>query len=49
MELIGEGDGVFKVRKGNHDEKVVQVRSDLKGVFRRFTEDDGTKVVFVKV
>lgn len=49
MESIDEGDGVFKVRKGNNDEKIIQVRSDLKGVFRRFTNEEGTEVLLKKV
>ena len=48
MDTI-EGDGVFKVRKGNFDEKLIQVRKDIKGTYRRFTEDDGKRIVFVRV
>lgn len=42
-------DGVYKVRLGNHSEKMIQVRSDMAGEYRRFTEEDGKRIVFVKV
>ena len=43
------GDGVYKVRVGNKQEKIIQVRADMAGEYRRFTEDNGNRIVFVKV
>jgi hypothetical protein len=42
-------DGVYKVRTQTNGAKMLQVRKDLSGEYRRFTEDDGKKIVFVKV
>jgi hypothetical protein len=44
-----EADGVYKVRFGNHHERVIQVRADMNGEYRRFTEEDGKRIVFIKV
>lgn len=44
-----ENDGVYKVRSLNNNEKVLQVRSNMRGEYRRFTEDEGKRIVFVKV
>lgn len=44
-----ENDGVYKVRSLNNNEKVLQVRSNMSGEYRRFTEDEGKRIVFVKV
>jgi hypothetical protein len=44
-----ETGGIYKVRKGPSGEKLIQVRSDMYGEYRRITEDDGKKIVFVKV
>lgn len=44
-----ENDGVYKVRSLNNNEKVLQVRSNMGGEYRRFTEDEGKRIVFVKV
>jgi hypothetical protein len=46
---LTESDGVFKVRTGNHSEKLLQVRASMSGEYRRFTEDNGNKIIFVKV
>lgn len=43
------GDGVYKIRIANHLEKVIQMRADLSGEWRRFTSEDGKHVVFEKV
>jgi hypothetical protein len=42
-------DGVYKVRSGQHREKLIQVRADMAGEYRRFTEDNGQRIVFQKV
>jgi hypothetical protein len=42
-------DGVFKVRTGNHGEKLIQLRAGSNGEYRRFTEDGGKRVIFEKV
>jgi hypothetical protein len=42
------GDGVYKVRELG-DEKFLVVRKDMKGEYRRFTEDDGDRIIFQKV
>lgn len=44
-----KGDGVYKVRNGNHNEKLIRMRADISGEYRRFTEDNGNRVVFVRV
>jgi hypothetical protein len=43
------GDGVYKVRSGVNGEKLIQVRPGTTGEYRRFTEDNGKKIIFVKV
>lgn len=49
MSESEEGDGVYKVRKGTNDVRLLQIRSDMRGEYRRFTEDGGKRIVFVKV
>ena len=49
MSEKDENDGDFKVRTGNNNEKLLQVRASMSGEYRRFTEDDGARIVFVKV
>lgn len=44
-----KGDGVYKVRTGNKHEKIIQIRADMAGEYRRFTEDNGNKITFIKV
>jgi hypothetical protein len=43
------GDGVYKVRIGNNNEKLIQMSQVCHGEYRRFTEDDGERVIFQKV
>ena len=43
------GDGVFKIRSGHKFEILIQVRADMAGEYRRFTEDDGERIIFQKV
>ena len=42
-------DGVYKVRTQTNGAKMLQIRKDLSGEYRRFTEDGGKRIVFVKV
>ena len=41
-------DGTFKVRFVGHDEYAIQVRKECKGTYRRYTEESGNRIVFVK-
>ena len=43
------GDGVYRIRTGNNHEKLIQVRADMSGEYRRLTEDDGERIIFQKV
>lgn len=42
-------DGVYKVRVGAHCEKLIQMKAELIGEWRRFTSEDKKRVVFERV
>jgi hypothetical protein len=45
-----KGDGVFSVRRlKKGGEQFLRVRADMSGEYRRFTEDDGERIIFQKV
>lgn len=39
----------FDVRLGKHLEKIINMPKDTYGWYRRFTEDDGERIIFQKV
>ena len=49
VELPEQSDGVYKVRTGMRNEKLIQVRAGSSGEYRRFTKDDGNLIIFVRV
>ena len=50
MEDSKRGDGVFKTRVGSHNECMIQLPIVAIGsYYRRFTEDNGKRIVFEKV
>jgi hypothetical protein len=49
MDDLIKGDGVYKVRTGNNQEKLLQVRTTMSGEYRRYVNEDETAILFEKV
>lgn len=46
--MTNNDDGVFTVRVGGHSEKLIQLPFTCAGAYRRYTEENGNRIVFVK-
>ena len=42
-------DKIYHVRKGNNDEKLIQVRKNMKGYWQRYVDIEAGVMRFVKV
>ncbi len=49
MDEDGDTEKVYTVRKLGNGERFLVVPRDIKGQYRRFIEDEGKKITFVKV